>query len=342
MMRACILLLAISLVHTFAFDANANAHLHLEELTHRSDMTWKAGYTERFAGKTFGYAASLCGTDLELERRDNAKLSRKQLTVPANLPDNFDARANWPQCPIIAHIRDQADCGSCWAFGSTEAFNDRKCIASNGTFTRELAAQDTTSCCDFWNCLSMGCGGGQPSAAWSWFVSHGVVTGGDYAAVGKGDSCWPYQLPMCAHHVNDPNIANCSSTEVSAPACSSTCSESGYPTAYAQDKIKATKSYSVSGEQQIMTEIMMNGPVTGAFTVYADLLLYKSGVYSHTTGDELGGHAIKIFGWGVENGQKYWWVANSWNNGWGDNGSFKILRGSNECGIEGQISAGDA
>lgn len=58
---------------------------------------------------------------------------------------------------------------------------------------------------------------------------------------------------------------------------------------------------------------MTNGPVEGAFSVYADFLSYKTGVYQHTTGDFLGGHAIKILGWGTENGTPYWLVANSWN-----------------------------
>jgi cathepsin B len=47
-------------------------------------------------------------------------------------------------------------------------------------------------------------------------------------------------------------------------------------------------------------------------------LSYKSGVYQHVSGEELGGHAIKVLGWGVENGTPYWLVANSWNEDWGD------------------------
>ena len=64
------------------------------------------------------------------------------------------------------------------------------------------------------------------------------------------------------------------------------------------------------------------------------------GVYQHTSGGILGGHAIKILGWGEENGSPYWLVANSWNPDWGLHGYFKILRGSNECGIEDQVVAG--
>lgn len=44
------------------------------------------------------------------------------------------------------------------------------------------------------------------------------------------------------------------------------------------------------------------------------------GVYQHVTGEVLGGHAIKILGWGEENGTPYWLAANSWNGDWGDKG----------------------
>ena len=31
-----------------------------------------------------------------------------------NLPDEFDARTEWPECPSIEEIRDQGACGSCY------------------------------------------------------------------------------------------------------------------------------------------------------------------------------------------------------------------------------------
>jgi cathepsin B len=42
------------------------------------------------------------------------------------------------------------------------------------------------------------------------------------------------------------------------------------------------------------------------------LIFFFSGVYKHVAGKALGGHAIRILGWGVENDTPYWLVANSW------------------------------
>jgi C1A family cysteine protease len=85
---------------------------------------------------------------------------------------------------------------------------------------------------------------------------------------------------------------------------------------------------------------MTNGPVEAAFDVYEDFTLYKGGVYKHVSGDYLGGHAIKIIGWGTLNNVDYWLVANSWTTTWGLDGFFMIQRGTDECGIEDDVNAG--
>jgi len=59
---------------------------------------------------------------------------------------------------------------------------------------------------------------------------------------------------------------------------------------------------------------------------------YQSGIYHHVTGRQLGGHAVKIIGWGVESGTKYWICANSWNTSWGEQGFFRIKEG--DSGID--------
>merc|ERR1712113_666152 len=93
------------------------------------------------------------------------------------------------------------------------------------------------------------------------------------------------------------------------------------------------------GVQGVQKLIMAGGPVETAFTVYSDFENYAGGIYHHVTGSMAGGHAVKIVGWGVESGTKYWKVANSWNPHWGEKGYFRIKEG--EGGIDDQAVASD-
>lgn len=64
------------------------------------------------------------------------------------------------------------------------------------------------------------------------------------------------------------------------------------------------------------------------------------GIYQYVTGSLQGDHAVKLMGWGQDDGIDYWLVANTWGYNWGMNGMFKILRGTNECEIESRITGG--
>jgi len=306
--------------------------------------TWRASIQPRFANATIADVKVMLGTVVPGEEGYFEPLVEKKafLTEDSAIPESFDARTNWANCPSIARVRDQSNCGSCWAFGSTEALNDRYCIKT-GDAKALLSVEETNSCCSGAACsFSMGCNGGQPSGAWSWFTKTGVTTGGDWEDNGKGTTCKPYSMQSCAHHVDPPaGMVACSTLPTyKTPKCTSTCNEKTYETEYKNDKYYAKTSYSVKSVSNIQKEIMELGTVSVAFTVYEDFESYTSGVYKHVSGKSLGGHAIKMVGWGVDNGTPYWTCVNSWNESWGEKGTFRILRGNNECGIEGSVVAG--
>lgn len=47
------------------------------------------------------------------------------------------------------------------------------------------------------------------------------------------------------------------------------------------------------------------------------------------------------YGWGEENGIKYWLLQNSWGKQWGENGRFRMKRGLDESSIESMAEAAD-
>ena len=54
-------------------------------------------------------------------------------------------------------------------------------------------------------------------------------------------------------------------------------------------------------------------------------------------------HAVLVVGWGVEgtSGAKYWWAQNTWGDGWGDGGYFRMARGGDDSAFESMAVAVD-
>lgn len=93
--------------------------------------------------------------------------------------------------------------------------------------------------------------------------------------------CQDYQIAPCEHHVSGQR-PSCSGEEGNTPKCVQKC-QSGYNVPYRKDRHYGKKSYSVSSNPTaIQREIMTNGPVEVAITVYEDMLNYKSGKQSRS------------------------------------------------------------
>ena len=73
------------------------------------NTTWTAARSPRFPSGNEIDVKNLCGV-LDVKHTLPYK---KKVSVGA-IPDTFDARQNWPDCPSISDIRDQGSCGSCW------------------------------------------------------------------------------------------------------------------------------------------------------------------------------------------------------------------------------------
>nr|XP_014425373.2 cathepsin B [Pelodiscus sinensis] len=223
------------------------------------NTTWQAGHN--FRNADLSYVKQLCGTFLH-----GPKLPvRAEFAGDLNLPDSFDSRKQWPNCPTINEIRDQGSCGSCWAFGAVEAISDRVCVHTNGKMNVEISAEDLLSCCGF------ECGmGGRSLFERDWQVEE------PFDRLSHPAGCRPYSIPPCEHHVNGSRPP-CTGEQGDTPKCDQHC-EAGYSPSYETDKHFGATSYNVPrSEKEIMAEIYKNGPVEGAFSVYEDFLMYKSG-----------------------------------------------------------------
>ncbi|OWM79705.1 cathepsin B-like protease 2 [Punica granatum] len=290
----------------------------VKQINEHPNAGWKASLNPRFSNFTVGEFKHLLGVKPTPHRelRQTPVISHPK---SLKLPNNFDARTAWSQCSTIGRILDQGHCGSCWAFGAVESLSDRFCIHFGTNVS--LSVNDLLACCGF--LCGGGCDGGYPIYAWRYLMHHGVVT----------EECDPYFDDIgCSHPGCEPAYPT--------PKCVRKCVDGNQM--WRSSKHYSLSTYRVDSDPyNIMAEVYKYGPVEVSFSVYEDFAHYKSGVYRHITGDMMGGHAVKLIGWGTtDDGEDYWLVANQWNRSWGEDGYFKIRRGTNECGIEEDAVAG--
>ena len=299
-------------------------------------------------------------------------------SVQIKVPDSFDGREVWKN--FLAPVRNQGNCGACWAFASTTVLQTRLAIATNGKYNlilcpakmvlcnmgseREyelakesidkgepydynLPTQITTKLVkEKESVAAVGCNGETMIGAWQFLYRFGVPV----------ESCMTYDDAT----IDGVNLFNYVAGE-DLPICSQLISDTydKCPTDHKPMELHLSEGfYHVPGtenkdpknnpnvgsgsELDIRRDIYHWGPVTSGFSVYQDFISWDGkGIYKWDgKSAAAGGHAIVIVGWGTENGTPYWIVRNSWGPDWGDKGYFKILRGSNHCEIEDNVIVG--
>jgi len=86
-------------------------------------------------------------------------------------------------------------------------------------------------------------------------------------------------------------------------------------------------------EDQIAAALAQFGPLAIGINA-GPMQFYSGGVANPRSCDPKGlDHGVAIVGFGVEAGQKYWKIRNSWGPSWGEKGYYRIVRGSGKCGL---------
>lgn len=281
-------------------------NLNFIETINNHTKLWKAAHYPEMEGMTLGGRLRRAGG---LSRYGShifpktAPVQSKTRLFTSKLPDSLDWR-EVSGVNYVTPIRNQGQCGSCYAFASMAMLESRLLILSNSTSNKVFSPQDVVSCSEY----SQGCEGGFPYLiAGKYAEDFGVVE----------ESCFPYL------------------------ARDSECREPSSCTRYRSNKYDYVGGYFGNcNEEEMLMDLAMYGPVSVAFEVTGDFQQYKSGIY-HATGlmDKFNpwvqtNHAVLVVGYGVEDGVKYWIVKNSWGEDWGEKGYFRIVRGTNELNIE--------
>jgi len=287
-------------------NANTLDHAKLVDGINAANVSWKAKVAVRWENLSLSeIKAQLNSYSMPVNYSDPPPtLPPLDEELVAALPAVFNGLDAWPS-GCVHPIRDQGNCGSCWAFSVSETLSDRGCIVTNMQENVVLSPEALVACDYMAWAGANGCAGGYLVPAWSYCEYTGEVT----------DDCFPYV-----------------SGNGAVPKCPTTCTNGARP--YPYYAVKGS-TVTLGNVANIQNSLNAYGPVSACFTVYQDFVNYVSGVYIHTYGSNLGGHCIKIVGYNTASNPPYWIVANSWGTSWADYGGYFYIRlGTNECGIE--------
>lgn len=212
------------------------------------------------------------------------------------LEGNYTDAIDWVIKGAVTPVKDQGQCGSCWAFSTVGALEGKHAIETGDLVA--FSEQELVDCAGSYG--NHGCDGGLMQRAFSYVIDNGMTTEEEYSYT----SGITTKVGTCQSYNSTLSLNQC----YNVPA-----NELQLTMACANQPI----SVSIEADQR-------------------SFQLYTSGVYDNFDCGTTLDHGVLLVGYGTMDGKDYYRVKNSWSDSWGDNGYIYMSRNSVESSKEGQ------
>ncbi|EAX97404.1 Clan CA, family C1, cathepsin L-like cysteine peptidase [Trichomonas vaginalis G3] len=202
---------------------------------------------------------------------------------------------DWRQKGVVNPVKDQAQCGSCWAFSAIQAQESQYAITFGQL--QSLSEQNLVNCVD--SCS--GCEGGMMDMAYDYVIKHQngkFMLEDDYPYSATQESC-KFDIKKGVSNINSYLF----------------CEE--------------------GSETDLAIKVSTLGPASIAIDASPwSFQFYSSGIYDEPScSSSLLDHGVGCVGFGTENNANYWIVRNSWGASWGEKGYIRMIKDKgNQCG----------
>jgi len=234
----------------------------------------------------------------------NLEFAQKYTGVQVNIPheksegvvaSSLPSEWNWNNMSAVTPIKDQGQCGSCWAFSTTGSTEGCHAITTKNLVS--LSEKNLMDCS--YNYGNEGCNGGLMTQAMQYIIANGGIdTEMTYPYVAEDGPCkW--------------NAANKGAT------------------------LTGFTNVASGNENDLQAKVYTGPTSVAIDASHSSFQLYQSGIYyePQCSSDQLD-HGVLAVGWGANSVGQYWIVKNSWGLGWGDQGYIWMSRNrNNNCGI---------
>lgn len=289
----------------------------------RSNKLWTATLNI-FSDRTDDELKQYHGWKPSVRHQKGMSFSQRE-TFKSDSQKALPQTADWRNLTAAKTIPEQGSCGSCWAVSAVQILNAHYEIHRGQP--RSFSTQELVNCVpNPEQCGGTGgCEGATVELGLAWATAQGLSDESEVPYTARDGRCAKSFLQYTSQSLRASQSHSLFSGSLGASF-----------------GLLGFKVLPSNKEEPLARAVAELGPV--AVSVAADnWFSYYGGIFNSC--DTIVNHAVTCFGYGVENGKKYWLIKNSWGQDWGEDGYIRLLRHEKEdefCGIDTDPSKGIA